>query len=407
MTWSSNQARNDDAADAGQFLSRLGYVLIALGAPAGVVLHDLAIFVVYPVAVVAFVLAALIDPPGALLGRMRSAFAQPLVMICLALVAWAGVSVMWTPFSIAAGQHLLKLSLWLISLFLVLTTARDHARATDLYLFPIGLVLGLAAMLAAYVANRYGFEIPHRRIHDGAVVLVTTLFPAMGGLAARGRNGLGRLLLMLSVVAVYALGSPSLILALLLGFAALSFAVSDLDRTARDLAWGVGGMMALGPLAVVVVFEIARVTMNTGLTALGGPFATLALAHAMVIHEKLLLVTGHGFESLLRALQTGLFEAGTPRGQLFAIWYELGVVGAVLAAVGIWFGFSRLAVAPPRLAPYLAAALACNLTLAALGENLGDMLWTLSLGVAVISAHIAERSQYRTTRPTAAGLALF
>lgn len=407
MTWSSNQARNDDAADAGQFLSRLGYVLIALGAPAGVVLHDLAIFVVYPVAVVAFVLAALIDPPGALLGRMRSAFAQPLVMICLALVAWAGVSVMWTPFSIAAGQHLLKLSLWLISLFLVLTTARDHARATDLYLFPIGLVLGLAAMLAAYVANRYGFEIPHRRIHDGAVVLVTTLFPAMGGLAARGRNGLGRLLLMLSVVAVYALGSPSLILALLLGFAALSFAVSDLDRTARDLAWGVGGMMALGPLAVVVVFEIARATMNTGLTALGGPFATLALAHAMVIHEKLLLVTGHGFESLLRALQTGLFEAGTPRGQLFAIWYELGVVGAALAAVGIWFGFSRLAVAPPRLAPYLAAALACNLTLAALGENLGDMLWTLSLGVAVISAHIAERSQYRTTRPTAAGLALF
>jgi hypothetical protein len=407
MTWSPNQARNDDAADAGQFLSRLGYVLLALGAPAGAVLHDLAIFVVYPVAVASFVLSALIDPPSALLTRMTRIFTQPLVMIALALVAWAGVSVMWTPFPIAAGQHLLKLSLWLISLFLVLTTARDHARATDLYLFPIGLVLGLVAMLVAFVANRYGFEIPHRRIHDGAVVLVTTLFPAMGGLAARGRNGLGRLLLMLSVVAVYALGSPSLLIALLFGFAALSFAVSDLGRTARDLAWGVAGMMALGPLAVVVVFEIVRSTMNTSLTALGGPFATLALAHAMVIHEKLLLVTGHGFESLVRALQSGLFEAGTPRGQLFAIWYELGMVGAGLAAVGIWLGFNRLAAAPPRLAPYLAAALACNLTLAALGENLGDMLWTLSLGIAVISAHVAERSQYRSTRPSATGLALF
>ena len=165
--------------------------------------------------------------------------------------------------------------------------------------------------------------------------------------------------------------------------------------------------MALGPLAVVLVFEIVRATMNTGLTALGGPFATLALAHAMVIHEKLLLVTGHGFESLVRALQTELFEPATPRGQLFAIWYELGVVGAALAAAGIWVGFRGLSAAPPRLAPYLAAAVACNLSLAALGENLGDMLWTLSLGVAVISAHIAERSQYRTTRPTAAGLALF
>jgi hypothetical protein len=82
-------------------------------------------------------------------------------------------------------------------------------------------------------------------------------------------------------------------------------------------------------------------------------------------------------------------------------------VGAALTAAGIWIGFRRVALAPPRLAPYLAAALACNLTLAALGENLGDMLWTVSLGVAVISANVAERSQYRSTRPSAAGLALF
>jgi len=407
MTLATNQARTDDAADTGQFLSRLGYVLLAIGVPVGAVLHDLAVFFVYCVAVALFAFAAAIDPPGGLFGRMSRALTQPIVIISLALLAWAGVSVLWTPFSIPAAQHLLKLSLWLVSLFLVLTSARAHARATDLYLFPIGIVVGLAAMLAGYIANRYGFEIPHRRIHDGAVVLVTTLYPAMGGLAARGRNGLARLLLMLSVVAVYALGSPSLILALLFGFAALSFAVSDMERTSRDLAWGVGGMMALGPVVVILVFELARATMNSGLTALGGPFATLALAHAMVIHEKLLLVTGHGFESLVRALQTGLFASNTPRGQLFAIWYELGVVGAILAAAGMWIGFRRIRSAPPRLAPYLAAALACNLTLAALGENLGDMLWTVSLGVAAISANVAERSQYRTTRPSAAGLALF
>ncbi len=407
MTLATNQARNDDAADTGQFLSRLGYVLVAIGVPVGAVLHDLAVFITYGVAVAAFVLSAMIDPPGGLLPRMSRTLAQPIVLISLALLAWAGVSVLWTPFAIPAAQHLLKLSLWLVSLFLVLTSARAHARATDLYLFPIGVVAGLAAMLAGFIANRYGFEIPHRRIHDGAVVLVTTLYPAMGGLAARGRNGLGRLLLMLSVVAVYALGSPSLILAMLFGFAALSFAVSDMGRTSRDFAWGVGGMMALGPLVVILVFELARATMNSGLTALGGPLATLALAHAMVIHEKLLLVTGHGFESLVRALQTGLFSPATPRGQLFAIWYELGVVGAALTAAGIGIGFRRIGSAPPRLAPYLAAALACNLTLAALGENLGDMLWTVSLGVAAISAQVAERSQYRTTRPSASGLALF
>ena len=407
MSWVANQARNDDAADAAQFLSRFGYVLIALGVPAGVVLHELAIFVLYPVAVASFVLAALIDPPGGATERMRRAFAQPIVALSLALIAWAGVSVLWTPFSIAAGQHLLKLALWLVSLFLILTTRRGHARATDVYLFPFGLVLGMLAMLSAFIADRYGAEIPRERIFDGAIVLVTTLFPVMGGLAARGRNGWGRLLLIVAFVFVYATGSTSLMIAMLFGFATLSFAVSDLQRTTRDLAWIAGGLMLFGPLATILTAELTRAAMNSGLAVLDPPFNILARAYGMVIHEKLLLITGHGFEALLRAIQTGIFPSVTPSGQLFAIWYELGVFGAAIAAVMIWVGFRRIGEAPPRLAPYLAAGLACNLTLAALLENFGDMLWTVSVGIALIAADLAARSQYRTTRPSAAGLALF
>jgi hypothetical protein len=407
MSWVSNQARNDEAADAAQFLSRLGYVLIALGAPAGAVLHELGVFVLYPVAIAAFVLSALVDPPGNLVERMRRAIAQPVAALSLAAFAWAGVSVLWTPFSIPAGQHLLKMALWLISLFLALTTTRGHARATDVYLFPIGLVLGMAAMFAVFVADRYGAGIPHQRVFDGAIVLVTTLFPAMGCLAARGRNGWGRLLLIAAFVFVYALGSTPMMIALLFGFAALSFAVADLQRTARDLAWIAATLIALGPLFTVGVAELTRGVMNTGLSGLDPPFTTLARAQALVIHDKLLLIPGHGFEALVRALQSGQFPDTAPRGQLFAVWYELGVVGAGITAALVWFGFRRLADAPPRLAPYLAAALACNLALAALLENFGDMLWTVSLGISIIAADVAARSQYRTTRPSAAGLALF
>jgi hypothetical protein len=265
----------------------------------------------------------------------------------------------------------------------------------------------MAAMFAAFIAERHGADIPPQRIQDGAIVLVTTLYPAMGGLAARGRNGWGRLLLIFAFVYIYAIGSTALIIALLFGFAALSFAVSDLNRTTRDLAWGIAGLMALGPLATIVLAELTRAVMNSGLAVLDPPFAMLARAYAMVIHEKLLLITGHGLEALVRATQTGVFPAVTPTGQLFAIWYELGIVGAGIAAVMFWYGFRRIADAPPRLAPYLAAALACNITLGALLENFGDMLWTVSLGIAIISSNVAARSQYRTTRPSAAGLALF
>ena len=407
MSWVANQARNDEAADAANFLSRLGYVLIALGTPAGAVLHELSVFVLYPIAMASFVLSALIDPPGGIVERMGRLISRPAVALSLAAVAWAGVSVLWTPFSIPAGQHLLKMSLWLVSLFLFVATTRGHARATDVYLFPFGLALGMVAMFGVFVAGRYGVEIPRQRIYDGAVVLVATVFPAMGGLAARGRSGWGRLLLILTFIYVYALGSTPLMVGLLFGFAALSFAVADLQRTVRDLAWIAAGLMALGPLATVLTAELARGIMNSGLSVLGPAFATLARAQAMVIHEKLMLVTGHGFEALVRAIQTGLFPETTPRGQLFAVWYELGVVGAAIAAAMIWFGFSRIANAPPRLAPYLAAALACNVTLGTLVLNFGDMLWTVSLGVALVSCDTAARSQSRTTRPSAAGLALF
>jgi hypothetical protein len=407
MTWVPNQARNDEAADAAQFLSRFGYVLLALGVPTGAVLYELAIYVLYPVAIVSFVLAALIDPPEDMWRRGARAITQPIAVLSLTVIAWAGVSVLWTPFAIPAAQHILKLALWLASVFLGLTAARGLARATDLYLFPIGLVIGMLAIFATFVARRYGAEIEPQRITDGAVVLVATLFPAMGGLAARGRNGWGRLLLIAAFIYVYAIGSTALMIALLVGFAALSFAVSDLERTAKDLAWGAAGFMALGPVVVIVTAELTRGVMNYGLSALDAPFATLARAYAMVIHEKLLLITGHGFEALTRGLQTGIFPPATPRGALFAIWFELGVVGAWVSAAGVWFGFRRISAAPPRLAPYLAAALASNLALAALIENFGDMLWVLSLGVAILSADVAARSQYRTTRPSASGLALF
>ena len=215
-------------------------------------------------------------------------------------------------------------------------------------------------------------------------MLVTTLFPVMGGLAARGRNGWGRLLLIAAFVYVYALGSTSLMIALLFGFATLSFAVSDLRRTTRDLAWIAAALMALGPLVDHRHRRTDARRDEFRPRGLDPPFATLARAHAMVIHEKLLLVTGHGFEALVRAMQTGIFPADdAERPDCSRSGTNWASSAPRIAAAMIWFGFRRIADAPPRLAPYLAAALACNLTLGALLENFGDMLWTVSLGIAV------------------------
>ena len=41
----------DEATDASQFLCRLGYAVLGLAGPAGVVLHPVAIFVIFPIGV--------------------------------------------------------------------------------------------------------------------------------------------------------------------------------------------------------------------------------------------------------------------------------------------------------------------------------------------------------------------
>ena len=407
MAWISKSTPKDDAEDASQFLSRLGYVVLALGVPAGLVLHSLAIFILFPIGVALIVFAALLDPPGHFVERLTNALSSPIVLIGLAGLAWATLSILWTPFTVPAGQHVLKILGWSVAVALALNATREHARATDLYLFPFGLVLAMIAIFFAFIASRQGVAVQPERIADGETIITVLLFPAMGGLAARARNGWARVMLILAFVYAFAIGSTPTMIALFAGFAALSFAVSDLKRTARDLSWAAAGLVILAPLIVLIAAPLARVLMHSKLPDLPAPYPSLALAFHLVTQDSLRLITGHGFEALARGVRAGILPPQTPRSALFEIWYELGVVGALLASAGLWFGFRAIGEAPPRLAPYLAAGLACNLTLASLSVDLSDLTWFTGVGIALIAADVAARSQYRTTRPSAESLAHF
>ena len=141
---SSRDANRDDAADASRFFSRIGYLVLAVGAPVGVVMHPLGLYVMFSIGVG-------LDPDrrGArrrtgVLRSLHAPFPVPAFLALLAGLGWAALSVLWTPYPVSAGQHLLKMSVLLAATLLAVAAPRENASATDLYLFPIGVVAGMA-----------------------------------------------------------------------------------------------------------------------------------------------------------------------------------------------------------------------------------------------------------------------
>jgi hypothetical protein len=394
-----------DAADASRFFSRIGYLVLAVGSPVGVVLHPLGLYVVFSIGVGLILTAAALDAEPGFLERFLRPFFIPAFLALLAGLAWAALSVLWTPYPLVAGQLLLKLIVLLVAIMLAVAAPRENAAATDLYLFPIGVVAGLATIVARALAEMLAGAPDEGRLATGGVAIAVLLFPAMGGLAARGRNGLARLLLIVALCFAYMYSYTPLTIALFTGYLALSFGISDLSRTARELSWGAAALILLSPLIPALAPPVSAWIFNARLGSLPAPYRSLSVAADIFTHDKLRLITGHGFATVSRGVRDGILPADTPRALAFTVWYELGIVGAMLAAAGAWLAFRSLPHAPARLAPYMAAAFSAVVALAFLNVDFAEMTTLTLIGVAVISTDVAARSQYRTSRPSAARLA--
>ena len=401
----SREADRDDAADASRFFSRIGYLVLAVGAPVGVALHPLGLYVMFSIGVGLILIAAALDAEPGFFDRLKRPFYVPAFLALLAGLVWAALSILWTPYPLAAAQSLLKLIVLLVATVLAVAAPRENASATDLYLFPIGVVAGIATIIARALAETLTGTPDDGRLTAGAVAIALLLFPAMGGLAARGRNGLARLLLIIALCFAYIASYAPLTIAVFAGYLALSFSISDLSRTARELSWGAAALILLSPLIPALAPTVSAWIFHARLSSLPAPYPSLSVAADIFTHDKLRLITGHGFATVGHGVQDRILPAQTPRALAFTVWYELGIVGAALAAVGAWLAFRSIAHAPGRLAPYMAAAFSAVVALAFLNVDFTEMTTLTLIAVAVISTDVAARSQYRTRRPSAARLA--
>ncbi len=393
----------DPAADAAALLRRLGFATLMLALPVGALLARRGAVVLVPVGIALIVIAAALDGTHR---NLRDSIAQvassPAGLAGGLMLAWCGLSLLWTPFQAAAADRYLSLVATLAVGFAGYLALPDRMRSANLYLLPIGA--GLAAIVAIVMALTGGLpqivtdDTPtHER---GLLVLVVLLWPSLAWLRSRQRN-VEALVLAVAVAVAAALGPEILpLIGLGVGAAIYALTAANLSLGVKVTALTLSATLALAPF-YPILGRFLTITIVGRADPMVGAFGAW---RRVIFNEPLRLITGHGFETSLRGRYAGLLPQTAPNTVLFEVWYDLGIIGALAGAVALYFGVMRAGREDPPLVPAIMAAFATAYTFACLGIPTAQMWWFTALVAAVLIFVATERGQFRTKRPKASFL---
>jgi hypothetical protein len=186
---------------------------------------------------------------------------------------------------------------------------------------------------------------------------------------------------------------PNAVAAMIAAMLVFSTAYSNPALAGKMLGGLVGAILLLAPAIPLV----ARLALPAAMDA-ESALAVFPIWADIVRGEGPRLLTGHGFDTAARALAIGHLPAGAPRGILFEIWYELGLLGAAGLAALAWCAFSAAGRADRAIAPFLLAALACAFVVAIAGLSIAQLWWVTLLALAAVCFAIVMRGHQRDTR---------
>ncbi len=387
------------AADAAKLLIRLGLAILMVALPCAGVFVRGAIYVLMPIGAILILIGAVIGAPDHGPRHLGTALLSPAGQAALFLTFWAGLSLIWTPFPVEAGQRFAQIVGTTFLVALVAAWLPPRTRRVDLYFLPVGVALSAAAVLFLAWRGPYWFprvsEFDDSLFARSMITLIVLVWPALGALSLRERWILASLLAVLAA-AVALVGFAQVGLAAM-GAAAFvfAFAMSDPARLARLLGFAFAALILFAPALPLIAGAIL-----TGHEP--SPHAQSMLAWADLIRSEWpRLVTGHGLDTANRGLTLGYLPELTPKSLLFVVWYDLGLIGAATFAFLTARVFMLAGRVPPVAAPSVLAGLVAVLTLSILGVATAQIWWVTLIDCAVIAFIILIKGIYRTQRPAA------
>ncbi len=389
----------DPARDAAQLLVRLAFVVLFVGVPLAAILSRRSIFVLMPIGTALILAAAALDMPGGALSRVRELLLNPVAICISAFLLWAGISLLWTPFAAPASERYVKTMGTIVLATFAAGLLPTRTKTSNLYLVPIGIILGAMATTAMVVIEPEGLrgpgDVEGSVIDRSALGLSLLLWPALGAISARERWIYGGAVAVAVSITAIAVWTPGGMLGIALGALAAVTAMSNPQRAGR--IWG-GLFAALIVLAPALVEGLYQVRADR---ILGQSAAAHQLQiWAVQLHDEgLRLVTGHGFDTFARSISSGYLSAQTPRSILFEIWFELGVLGAISLALLVVRIFQEAGSHPSSIAAFHVGGLVCVAVIALTGESTVQLWWITLVSLAGIAFAGAARAQYRSERP--------
>ncbi len=386
----------DPAVDAGHFLFRLGLAVLVVALPVASVMSRRLMFTLLPVGALMMIAGVMLATSERILPNVRGVLMRPAAIAALILAGWVAASMLWSPFPGPASGRAFKsvATIGLVALAIALMPRRT--RTSNLYLPPIGAGLAALAAIALSLlrpAEPAPFELEANLPERAGLMLAILVWPALGALAVRQRNPAAILLAALVVAAAYVTGSSVALIALGAGALAFGLAFARADFAGR----GLGALFALLLLAAPVLVIVA----DRVIPFILAPEA-LSVWAQLIEGQGLRLLSGHGFDAAARGLVTGYLPLEGPRHALFALWFDLGLMGALLGGFLLLRAFAFASALPRPLCAFTIGGLT-SIVVVAIASPASYQLWTATIVcVAALAFAATIRGQYRTMRPAAA-----
>lgn len=392
---------NDPAAGAAEFLMRLGIAVLMIAGPIGALASRRLLVVLVPVGAALMIASALISPRRGMFRALGAAVASPMGVASLALLLWIGASIFWTPYTGVAVERYFKLLGTAGMVTLAIAILPTHVRTPNLNLLPIGLgaaCVGLFVLIPLGLIDTQPLEGPEPGVIERiAIMAAVLLWPALGALAVRDRWISAGVLAVVATAAILLVRTPPAFGGLAAGAIICAFGLAGGRRFAQVLGIAFAILIVAAPALALLSARLAPMAGIESFPLL----RSFAVWASVIVDHGAQTLTGFGFDSATRGYQTGFIPPGAPRGAMFQIWFDLGALGAALAA----FLVGRVvAAAGAALPPASGFLLATAVSIAAIGafSAVGLQMWWLTIaGLAAIASALLLKGQYRTARPPA------